>query len=315
MQDLSLSTIDEILLAIEAATTAQEIKEHIDIAKAAEVYAKQAKAGIDMELRASEYIVRAERKLGKVLQDAKAAGQITHAHGNRYKKKVVPDENNLTFTLEEAGISRKLSSLAQKIAAISEHDFEKTLTELKEAGKLSPNAVLRSTRTNSQKPKKAPKVGHKDEPEISQGDLSLTAQQKLDLAIRQYKNKLNAEFHEAVNFRVQEFLENTILPKLQEEQAEARRIIEARKGIMNRKAYKKILSCLHPDRVIEPELKQNYEEAFLLFTVLEKRLLDEKNSPTQFVNLPKTRAEWDELKRQANERKTKGHVQHGIARK
>jgi hypothetical protein len=313
MQDLSLSTIDEILLAIEAATTAQEIKEHIDIAKAAEVYAKQAKAGIDMELRASEYIVRAERKLGKVLQDAKAAGQI--GRGGAFNKVNVPEENIHTFTLEEAGISRKLSSLAQKIAAIPEHDFEKTLTELKEAGKLSPKAVLRSTRADGQKPKKVPKARDKDEPEISQGDLSLTAQQKLDLAIRQHKNKLNAEFHEAVNFRVQEFLENTILPKLQEEQAEARRIMEARKGIMNRKAYKKILSCLHPDRVIEPELKQNYEEAFLLFTVLEKRLLDEKNSPTQFVNLPKTRAEWDELKRQADERKAKGHTRHGIARR
>jgi len=35
------------------------------------------------------------------------AGQITHDHGNRYKK-VVPDENNLVFTLKEAGIGRAI---------------------------------------------------------------------------------------------------------------------------------------------------------------------------------------------------------------
>jgi hypothetical protein len=137
----------------------------------------------------------------------------------------------------------------------------------------------------------------------------------LDLAIQQHKAKLDAQFHAAVNARVQEFLENTIMPKLQEEQAEARRVMEARKGVMDRKSYKKILSCLHPDRVTDPGQKALYEEAFRLFTILEKRLLDEKNSPTQFVNLPKTRAEWDELKRQESERrKSKRNTQSGIAR-
>lgn len=132
------------------------------------------------------------------------------------------------------------------------------------------------------------------------------AQQKLELAIRQCKEKLASEFHQAVNARVEEFLEQTIMPKLQEEQNEARRIINSRKGIIDRKTYKKILSCLHPDRVTDSQLKQLYEEAFRLFSVLEKRLLDEKNSPTQFVNIPKTKADWDELKRQAaTARKTK----------
>jgi hypothetical protein len=99
------------------------------------------------------------------------------------------------------------------------------------------------------------------------------------------------EFHAAVNARVQEFLEQTIMPKLQEEQAEARRVMDARKGIMDRKTYKKIWSCLHPDRVTDPEQKLMYEEAFRLFSILEKRLLDEKDSPTPFVSLPKTPAE------------------------
>jgi hypothetical protein len=144
-------------------------------------------------------------------------------------------------------------------------------------------------------------------------NLSKADQQKVDIAIKQQKSALAAEFYAVVDAQVQKCLEQTIGPKLQEEQTEARRIIESRKGIMDRKAYKKILSCLHPDRVTDPTQKAMYEEAFRLFNLLEKRVLDEKNSPTQFVNIPKTRAEWDELKRQASERKkNKRKTQNGI---
>jgi hypothetical protein len=101
-----------------------------------------------------------------------------------------------------------------------------------------------------------------DKPEIVPGDLSTTAQQKLDLAIQQHKAKLDAQFHAAVNARVQEFLENTIMPKLQEEQAEARRVMEARKGVMDRKSYKKILSCLHPDRATAPAKRRFMKKRF-----------------------------------------------------
>ena len=43
-----------------------------------------------------------------------------HDHGNQYQKRVVEDNDNPQFTLEEAGISRDLSSIAQKLAAIAE---------------------------------------------------------------------------------------------------------------------------------------------------------------------------------------------------
>jgi hypothetical protein len=153
--------------------------------------------------------------------------------------------------------------------------------------------------------------------EIARGDLSLTAQQKLDLAIKQEKARLAAQFHVQVNLQVRadvdEFLKNKIIPKLQWEQDEARRIIESRQGVMDLKSFKKIRDCLHSDRVIDPALKPKYDEAFRIFMELEKRLLAEKNSPTEFVNLPKTPAEWDKLKRQASERrKNKRNTPGGI---
>jgi hypothetical protein len=111
---------------------------------------------------------------------------------------------------------------------------------------------------------------------------------------------LDRGFHKAVNARVEEFLEQTIGPKLQQEQQQAERIMKSRNGIMDRKTFTKIRSCLHPDKVTDPKQKEVYNEAFLLFNRLEKRLLDEKDSPTQFTDIPKTRAEWEEAKRKAD---------------
>jgi hypothetical protein len=118
-----------------------------------------------------------------------------------------------------------------------------------------------------------------------------------------FQRRLDVEFSQAVNDRVQEFLENTIGPQLQKEQDEARRVIASRKGIMDKKAFRKIVECLHSDRVIDPVLKPKYDEAFSIFMDLEKVLLDEKNSPTPFVQIPKTPAEWAERKRKPSEQK------------
>jgi hypothetical protein len=72
---------------------------------------------------------------------------------------------------------------------------------------------------------------------------------------------------------------------------------------MDKKAFRKIVECLHSDRVIDPVLKPKYDEAFSIFMDLEKVLLDEKNSPTPFVQIPKTPAEWAERKRKPSEQK------------
>jgi hypothetical protein len=301
VEDLSLSKLDEVLKAIDAATTVQEIKGTLDMAKAAEVYAKQAKLGKDIELKAAEYIVRAERKLGEMLKAAKAAGQITKAHNPKKKPKHdVPDENIIPFTLEEAGIDRKLSSRAQKVAAIPKKEFETKVVELKTSGNLTSKKVVQSAMAQART--KTPKVVSKPH-QIAGDNLSATAQQKLDRAIQQHKAKLYEQFDAEVNARVQVFLENTIGPQYEAKLAEAQRIIESRKGIMDLKSFNKIRECLHSDRVLDPKLKPKYDEAFIIFERLKKILLDEKNSPTEFVNLPKTPAEWADLKRQENERR------------
>ena len=118
--------------------------------------------------------------------------------------------------------------------------------------------------------------------------LSMTAKQKLDAAIKVAQKKMQAEFDLKVQVEVRRRINEMVLPAYNKKYAEFERVIKSRKGIMSRVSYKKILSCLHPDRVQDAELKVRYEDAFNIFTKLEKVLLDESQSPTDFIKFPRT---------------------------
>jgi hypothetical protein len=136
------------------------------------------------------------------------------------------------------------------------------------------------------------------EPLIERRDLSMTAQRKLDAALRQQNAKLQAAFSATVDARVKQLLLDTILPRHRAEQEEAKRVMNARRGVMDKATFNKIRRCLHPDsrRSVSDKV---LAEAFDAFMALEKRLLDEKDSPTTFSTLPQTDAEWEEAKRKA----------------
>ena len=132
-------------------------------------------------------------------------------------------------------------------------------------------------------------------PIITPDMLSKTAQEKNEAWRRQEKARLQSGFHAAVNARVQEFLEETILPKYRLEQERYRQLSAIRKGIMDKATFKLIWSALHPDSRKSISDKK-LAEAFDAFSKVEKLLLDEKNSPTEFQPLPKTMADWDRMK-------------------
>ncbi len=133
--------------------------------------------------------------------------------------------------------------------------------------------------------------GRRD-PVITRDMLSLTAQQKLDAAMRQHKALLDASFRQAVNARTKEFMENTYLPQHRKEQAEAKAIMNRRAGIMTKAVFNAIRRGLHPDSRLSISDKV-LGEAFDAFMALEKRLLKEEDSPTTFVDIPASLAEWD----------------------
>jgi transcriptional regulator with XRE-family HTH domain len=137
------------------------------------------------------------------------------------------------------------------------------------------------------------------EPRVERSDLSsMTAQEKFDAAIRAEKRRLENAFEARVLEECRHRLNSLSLPSYTKQLEELERSIKNRKGVMDGVTYKKILACLHPDRLIgllastadeRPRLLRRYEEAFRLFTELEKRVLDEKESPTQFRrDIPRT---------------------------
>jgi hypothetical protein len=140
--------------------------------------------------------------------------------------------------------------------------------------------------------------------------LTGTQKQKYETAIRQMRKKMEAELAQykyqantdAAN-HMDQWLEETLLPKLRQEQAEAKDIIESRKGIMDKATFNRIRRCLHIDSRLSVTDKV-LNEAFTSFTTLEKRLLKQADSPTEFAPIPKNRKEWEALRRKKRPRKT-----------
>jgi IS30 family transposase len=136
------------------------------------------------------------------------------------------------------------------------------------------------------------------EPLIDAGMLSLSAQQKLDIAVRQAKRKLDLEFEARVSDEVKRRIDQIILPHWKEKIAQAQKLYRHRKGAMDKATFNKIRRALHPDSRKSISDKM-LGDAFDTFMSLEKYLLDEKESPTDFSGLPETWDDWQKAKQRA----------------
>jgi hypothetical protein len=73
-----------------------------------------------MEMDAAELRLRAERRLGIMLTEAKRSGQVAEGR----PKNCAPEEQFSRVRLDDAGIDRKLSARSQKVGGIGEQAFE-----------------------------------------------------------------------------------------------------------------------------------------------------------------------------------------------
>jgi N6-adenosine-specific RNA methylase IME4 len=128
--------------AIAAAEAVDEVLEIRSQAAAWSAYARQAK-NKDLEIRAARIRFRAERRLGDMLILAKAAGHLAEGRprncsgeeqfsdaggaGADRAEAELGTAKPLRVTLQEAGIDRKLSSRAQRLAAMDAAEFEQAL--------------------------------------------------------------------------------------------------------------------------------------------------------------------------------------------
>ena len=116
---------NEACRAIAEAKAVDEVKHEMDSAVAMQAYARQAK-NRSLEIDCAEIRMRAERRLGEMIRDQKQT--VGLAQGKRTD--LVPRANQVDRpTLADAGIDKKLSSRAQKLAAVPESKFEGMIGE------------------------------------------------------------------------------------------------------------------------------------------------------------------------------------------
>ncbi len=118
--------------ALAAAKAVDEVKDIHDKAEAMRAYARQAK-NREMEVDAAEIRMRAERRLGELIRTQKeTVGLNVGKRGDRGPR--AAPRSDTRPTLAEAGIDKKLSSRAQKLAAVPEEQFEGMIGEWRERG-------------------------------------------------------------------------------------------------------------------------------------------------------------------------------------
>lgn len=121
------------------------------------------------------------------------------------------------------------------------------------------------------------------EPEIAAKALSMSAQQKLNAAIRQHQRKLDLEFEQRVLAEVEHRIDSIVLPAWRKTIEWAEAVSRREKGILTAAEYKLLRTCMHPDRVQDSNLRLKFAQAFSVLERLERFLCaPEKEPPTKF---------------------------------
>lgn len=151
------------LIRYEAARTAlaeahsiDEVKDIRDKSEAMAAYARQAK---DTQLVqwATEIKVRAERRAGQMLADMPKANG-TRVNGGNTGGPIVRPPVNGEKTLADIGVTKSDSSRWQKLAAVSDEQFEHAVAAAKEvAGEVTTAAMLRAAKQDAEPVETAPK--------------------------------------------------------------------------------------------------------------------------------------------------------------
>jgi len=113
--------------ALAEARSVDEVKDIRDKAEAMRAYARMAN-DTQLESDATELRLRAERRLGIMITQAKASGQIAEGRPKNCSSEVQFSR----VKLDDAGIDRKLSARSQKIGGIGEQAFEAMIESVRD---------------------------------------------------------------------------------------------------------------------------------------------------------------------------------------
>ncbi|SRR6266516_7655880 len=128
-----LARYDAACRAVAECRSVDEAKDIRDQAEAMRCYARMAK-NRDMEIDATEVRLRAERRLGELIAAQKATVGLATG-GQPYQRSSTSADGEPVDrlpTLADAGIDKKLSARAQRLAARPEGEFEEMLGKWRE---------------------------------------------------------------------------------------------------------------------------------------------------------------------------------------
>lgn len=166
----ALTKYDAARYALSVAVEVDEVKDIRDKAEAMAAYARQAK---DTELVqwATEIKVRAERRAGQML------AEMPKQNGGHAAKARSHDVTEVPKTLADIGITKNESSRWQKLAAVSDTQFEHAVAAAKEvAGEVTTAAMLRAAKADEpakEAPAKPTPVVAANAPQIAVAPLAL----------------------------------------------------------------------------------------------------------------------------------------------
>jgi N6-adenosine-specific RNA methylase IME4 len=124
----SMIKLDGAVKALAEASTLEDVKHIADVAEAAKTYAKAARLGLKAQNKAAEIHLRAQRKAGEML------ASMEKNKGGR------PDETGnivlpVSPSLKDLGIDKMQSSRWQRIASLSEDEFEAHLDDIRQSNR------------------------------------------------------------------------------------------------------------------------------------------------------------------------------------
>ena len=196
--------------ALAEAKAVDEVKDIRDKADAMRIYAMQAK-NKTLEVDAAEIRIRAERRLGEMIAAQKATTGLnrgTVVSGNKVgagQGSPAVDSDDRRPTLADAGISKDLSSRAQKLAAVPEAEFEAEMGEwrdrVQEEGRRVTTRLEQSgarhqkqKRTIESRPADIPPEDHADE--LAEARFTIT---ELSEEVEELRDRLAVEAMDATD--------------------------------------------------------------------------------------------------------------------
>jgi hypothetical protein len=315
--------IRKAMAALDKATTAAEVLDAIRDTTLAYDLAKELlkMKGAHDEIVAASHrmmgdalliITQAQCRLADEYDAAQERGEVIDSAGgnpnlpNRSHTERLATVIDIGLTRKQVHEARLVRDAEKKTPGTVQQAIDKQLAAGKPPTKADvkraiskPKGGTDKARDNAPPTAERARVEALNEPVVNRSDLSLTAQQKFDAALRRRVREIYQELEQRFRERQDRHMKDYILPHYNKLAADAEKVIKARRGVFSADVFRKILACLHPDNVQGDVAKHRAEWAFRTFNESKVVLCGEKEMPTPDNGLPKNWQEWEAAKAKA----------------